>query len=690
MIFQRLAISHFRQFCGQHRLDFATAAKSNVTVVHGANGSGKTTLLNAFTWLLYEATSPDFEDPDRIESERSFNELQPGQELEVAVELTFEDRGRQYSVKRVRTVAKDAEGSRRPRPSYLTVRYTDEAGEFQEPKNPQNFIEFLLPRPLFPFFFFNGERIERLAGAAAYDEVEEGVKFLLDLELFDRSISHLDGMIAKQLRDEIASHSGDEGQEVKQKLDALEAELEGIQADVEQHGRNQTALKAEREEIDNKLAGMPELAKLQAERKGTETEIDRVKRELVEVRLDIGRALSRDGYLIVGQAALAKAQALLDDAHKAGELPIKIKRQFVDELLARGNCICDRSLEKDTAPYESVVQWRNRAGSEALDAAVTVTKSEIPSLLQRRDRIITEIDRLQKRREDLRRDQRQLGERHDELDAEIKKKAHGEDQQKLQERREYIDEQLKKIGLDLHDCQKRKSEIDEKTKELNAHLKEISKGDEAAKKAERRLEAVGHVSEALKRIRKLRHDDLRVDLSARVAGIWNKISLKDYRAELDDEYHLKLTKPIGTSFEPVRGASTGEKQLLSLAFIGSLVDKARDTYEHHGTKEGSLFRGGLYPIVMDSAFGNLESEYRRDVAAGLPSLAPQVIIFVSETQWRQEVEQELDARIGRQYVLRLTTQKKKGRTIRLHNKDFEYIIESEDPYDQTSITEVAL
>lgn len=688
MIFQRLTIKNFRQFWGEHKLDFATAPKTNVTVVHGANGSGKTTLLNAFTWLLYEATSPDFEDPDRIESERAFGELQPGQEVEVLVELMFEDRGRQYSVKRTRCVAKDSEGSRRPYPSSLTVRYIDDSGEFQEPKNPQNFIEFLLPRPLFPFFFFNGERIERLAGAAAYDEVEEGVKFLLDLELFDRSISHLEGMIAKQLRDEIASHSGHEGQELKQKLDALETELENIKSTVEQHGRNQTALIAEREEIDNKLAVMPELAKLQAERKSTEGGLERVKRELAEARSDIARTFARDGYLIIGYSTLTKAQGLLEAAHKAGELPIKIKRQFVDELLSRKNCICDRELEEGTPPYESVIQWRNRAGSEVLDAAVTVTKSEIPSLLLRRDRAITEIDRLQKKRDDLRREQRQLTERHDELEAEIKKKAHGEDQQKLQQRREDIDEQLKKISLDLHDCQNRKSEIDEKVKDLNARLRDISKGDAEAKRAERRLEAVRRVTDALRRIRTLRHDDLRVDLSARVANIWNKISLKDYRAELDDEYHLRLSKPIGTVFEPVRGASTGEKQLLSLAFIGSLVDKARDTYEHHGSKEGSLFRGGLYPIVMDSAFGNLESEYRRDVAAGLPTLAPQVIIFVSETQWRQEVEQELDARIGRQYVLRLTTHKKKGRTIRLHNREFEYIVESREAYDQTSIIEV--
>ena len=688
MIFQRLTLQHFRQFYGPHTIDFAGSGKANVTVIHGANGSGKTTLLNAFTWLLYQETSPDFEDAERLECERTFAELEPGNELEVSVELAFEDRGLTYLVQRSMAIAKDSEGTRRTRPPALVVRYANESGEFQEPGNPQNFIEHLLPKPLFPFFFFNGERIERLAGESAWKEVESGVKVLLDLELFDRAIQHLEGDTSRRLRDDITTHSGNEGLKVKQERAGLESESATQQAALEQHQANLAGYVAEREAIDAKLSAMPELAKYQTERKAVEADIERLKRELAETKQEIGRHVSRDGYLILARPVLLAAQNLLEQAHQAGELPIKIKRQFVDELLQDGICICKRELVANTAPYDSVVAWRNRAASEALEAAVTVTKSEIPALLERRERALKEIDRLQDRREGLRRDLRTRQERADELSTLIKKNEHGEDQGRLEDRRSKLDDDIHKVKLDITLTNQAISDLQDKLKNVDQKLKDIAKVDEAAKTAENRLQAVTNVASALRKIRQLRHDDLRQDLSTRIAAIWSRISVKDYQAEMDGEYHLRLTKPVGNAMEPVRGASTGEKQILSLAFIGSLLDKARETYDHHGSQEGALFLGGLYPIVMDSAFGNLESEYRREVAQGIPTLAPQVIILVSETQWRNEVEQELDARIGRQYVLRLATQKKKGRPIRLHNRDVEYIVETTEKFDRTTVIEV--
>jgi DNA sulfur modification protein DndD len=531
-------------------------------------------------------------------------------------------------------------------------------------------------------------RIERVAGESAWKEVESGVKVLLDLELFDRAIQHLEGDISRRLRDEITSHSGNEGLKVKQERAGIESDLDSRQSALGQHQTNLAGYVADREAIDAKLSAMPELAKYQTERKAVEEDIGRLKRELVETKQEIARHVSRDGYLILARPVLLAAQNLLEQAHQAGELPIKIKRQFVDELLQNGVCICKRELVPNTAPYDSVVAWRNRAAPEALEAAVTVTKSEIPALLERRERSLKEIDRLQDRREGLRRDLRTRQERTDELSTLIKKNEHGEDQGRLEDCRSKLDDDIQNVKFDITLTNKAIGELQEKLKAVDQKLRDIAKVDEAAKAAENRLQAVTNVASALSKIRQLRHDDLRQDLSSRIAAIWSRISIKDYQAEMDGEYHLRLTKQVGNSIEPVRGASTGEKQILSLAFIGSLLDKARETYEHHGSQEGALFLGGLYPIVMDSAFGNLESEYRREVAAGIPTLAPQVIILVSETQWRNEVEQELDARIGRQYVLRLATQKKKGRPIRLHNREFEYIVETTEKYDRTTVIEV--
>ena len=113
MIFEELTLTDFRQFAGIQSVKFATDPKKNITVIHGFNGSGKTTILNAFTWLLYGACSPDFEEPDRLESESSFAGLSPGSHLVTEVKAVFRDGERKFTAVRTMSVEKDNNGSRR-------------------------------------------------------------------------------------------------------------------------------------------------------------------------------------------------------------------------------------------------------------------------------------------------------------------------------------------------------------------------------------------------------------------------------------------------------------------------------------------------------------------------------------------------------------------------------------------------
>ncbi|HAA31714.1 MAG TPA: hypothetical protein DCE56_33470 [Cyanobacteria bacterium UBA8553] len=120
------------------------------------------------------------------------------------------------------------------------------------------------------------------------------------------------------------------------------------------------------------------------------------------------------------------------------------------------------------------------------------------------------------------------------------------------------------------------------------------------------------------------------------------------------------------------------------------MDKARVTYEEAGRREAALFQGGLYPLVIDSAFGKLESEYRRDVAKWMPTLSPQIIVIVSESQWRREVEEELQQRIGRQWVLKCVTPKERPKNITLRGREYPYVVKSDDGFEKTIFVEVEL
>ncbi len=275
-----------------------------------------------------------------------------------------------------------------------------------------------------------------------------------------------------------------------------------------------------------------------------------------------------------------------------------------------------------------------------------------------------------------------------ELSLKIGDREHGEDPERLERRRREVIEDITKLRVDAKFAHDELQDVEEEVRAKQREIETLQMADEEGKLAQRRVNAVSNVVGALRRIREIRYEELRNDLSAQLSEVWGGIAIKDYRARLDNEFRLKLTKDIGGQEEPVRGASTGEKQVLSLAFVGALSAKARSTFERAKLQGKNLFRGGLYPLVIDSAFGNLEVEYRRDVARWVPTLSPQLILLVSETQFRQEVEQELLPMIGREWVLKCETRKNTSRDISLLGRSYPYVIQSADGFERTTFVEV--
>lgn len=690
MIFKELKLKDFRQFYGEQTLTFATDVKQRkVTVLHGFNGAGKTTLLNAFTWVLYGETSSDFEFPDRLENESAFTELEPGGVLTTWIRLTFDDRHKEYSATRALEVYKDEHGKRVvSRESKLSLGHFNEKGEYCESNNPQDLLSRMLPKALCPFFFFNGERIEHLTSESAYKKVEEGVKILLDLELFERSIRRLGGKLEDELRKEIADHAGHEGEMALNALHESQEIQRQILEKLNQTRKNIASYSEMKEDVIAQQREIQEIAPLMIARDEKDKQFENTKLQLKDLKAEICKVISRHGYLILAPQVLNDAEAVLDKAYQKGDIPSLIKRQFVDELLQAHQCICKRDLIEGSLPYEEVKGWRDRAKLSDLEAIATVTRAAIEPLRKRREDAIQDLNRFQLKRDELNQLLNRLEEEISELKYKLKNYEHSEDPRKLESLREKYESNLRHEFIKENDYKKELAEIEQVIDEQDQEISNLKRADGQGKLAQRRLEAVQHVKCALEAIRQIRYDELRKDLSQRLMEAWSKIAIKDYQAILNDRFIPSLTKRIGGEEEPVRGASTGEKQVLNLAFVASLVAKAKATYEQASQKPNSMFQGGLYPLVMDSAFGSLEDDYRRGVARGLPALAPQLVILVSETQWRKEVEEELKPYIGSEWILRCETSQNKSRTIQLREQEYEYVIQS--PTEKTTLVEVEL
>jgi DNA sulfur modification protein DndD len=97
-----------------------------------------------------------------------------------------------------------------------------------------------------------------------------------------------------------------------------------------------------------------------------------------------------------------------------------------------------------------------------------------------------------------------------------------------------------------------------------------------------------------------------------------------------------------------------------------------------------------FPIVMDSPFGSLDNNYRRQIAKTIPQLANQLIVLVTKTQWRGEVEEEMAKRIGREYVLTYYSSKPDCEQdyIELNGERYPLVRQSPNEFEYTEIVEV--
>lgn len=688
-----LKMQNFRQFFGEQSITFAASGTDrNVTVIHGFNGAGKTALLNAFVWCLYGETTGDLTPP--LGSERALAALPPGEQVTVSVRLTFEAHGETYVAERRFTAQKDAAGSSKESPSVLVLKKRSLTGEFEplgSKGGAQSYIDQKLPPELYPFFFFNGERMEALAGPGAYDKVEVGVRTLLDVEIYDRSSRHLN-VASRELSKELAQFATDELKEALIEQAGLDSTRLGFLDSVDIKRKNIAAAENELEEVDRQLSGLNEVRELIDERKFALAQEQSVRQQLASLRDDKARQLSRNGYLSFAKTLFTDVDNLVNSARQRGDLPAKVKPQFVDDLLAQGVCICGRPITDHE--HKALIGWRRTTGLAELESAISAVGQDVKNLEGRCEEYFTDVDRLQAEMSILEADRRNLGDVLSALSSKIgDRDSSGEVAANLENRRERLKGTLREQELDLALIEKGKlPDIEEAIRELERKIAKMKSGNEKGEAIKRQIAAVQRLAVALNEIYEIKKQEVRADLSHSIAEIWQDAAVKTYKASIDRDFRLTLSRNVGGVEQPVHGASTGEKQVLALSFVGSLVKKAKanaDEAKKATEAERELTVGGEYPLVMDSPFGALEPDYQRKVAEWVPKLAGQVVVLASKTNWPPNIEAAMRSRIGKEYILELHTQKDNGEKFIEIDGHFEpYVCVDNEPFERTIIREV--
>jgi DNA sulfur modification protein DndD len=694
MKFVSLKMRNWRSFHGDHEIEFSTDPERPVTLLLGPNGAGKTALLNAFTWAIYGEFTDGFDHTDRLVSLAAVD-LSTTAETFVDVHLQHE--GNYYSVKRSTNAQLQITGE-----NDLIVR-----------KNGERAIEAdihrILPRPLKDLFFFPAETFGTASvlkgengGEGTSFDVRDAIRSLLSGDIYRNASKDLREAIKSDTLKPPKKGHGQEAVELAHRQYEQAAAL--LSSAEERKEKLPELLAASRKQADS--------AKQEAERYDPK-EIQKWSNENARLSKQVADAeqlekngnalyvdLTRSSHLYFAKYGVELAIRRLNQAEDAGLMPPRVHESVLDKTLEAGQCSLCHSPLNDTS-RERITMLRDRVG----DAQIAVRGLEARTLLKQfLRRFETESDRLREEIHDL--------------------------AISLQIAPPPKDANFKILSAVVRTCitvadallRQAKAELEQFTRESSVNRPADGKSPvDIAILAKQRLDTISDELAAmpakLDSLRKTRDaafkdykdksgksDDNKqkstaVEILQQAQSYFDAASQgleefgrADFEKAINETYADLIAKPftirVETDFSirvllsgtgETMPLSQSEKVLLLIAFLGAIarlaphyeeIAKQREQFTATGSVETSKRTG--FPVVLDAPTSPLDEQYETDVIDALPNLLPQIIVPVSAksvTGWERIAD-----KVGKAYVMELTSNTASDRKVRWKGKDYVYSI----------------
>ena len=680
-----LQLANFRQFYGKTPLIRFAAGERNTTVIHGNNGAGKTALLNAFTWVLYQRFTAAFAAPEMLINKRAIAEAKVGQKVECWVELQFASNHQSYQIKRKHYGIKEPDNQLASLETKLFMLVAGDDGKWYPPVEPaEEVVEQILPSSLHQYFFFDGERIDNFFRQHSNNNIAEDTKELLGVKVLDRSIEHLK-KAKKSLQSELEAIARGELKELVRDCKNIEQQQEQIAQKLKQNWQELSLLETKQSSLSQQLLALSGADKLQQLKVKLQNQESQIRLSVAEEKKLLKELLSRQGYLAFLPEAMASFTALIQQLRQSQQLNTGIQQEFIQQLLQQGSCICGLELFPESVAYNNVRAWLKRVDKKQVEAEVIRLETEAKSQTGNLHRLWEEIERKQAKLNHSYQELNSIELEQERINRQLRSFP-DRNIQELQQQLELATLRIKELTLEQGISQQQQETFSKKLLALQQQLSQQKLKEQAQITTQKRITATEKAIAALVEVRLRLATQFRTSLEVKVGEIFSSISFTPYVPKLNEKYELSLVEK--TSGTPtVVAASTGENQVLSLSFIGAIIDRVRE-WSQRNTLIG--LDSSTFPIVMDSPFGSLDETYRRQTALLIPQLANQLVILATKTQWRGEVAQALCDRIDKEYVLTYHSAKSNCEEDFIQVKDISYplVIQNKDGFEYSQIAEI--
>jgi DNA sulfur modification protein DndD len=631
----KIKLNNFRQFYGSQILEVAQDSTCNVTLVHAENGIGKTALLNSVYWCLYGETTKKFEKSDQI---INFQAASEGETL-ASVEVYFDHAGAQYSVQRTFSTKR---GNGKPEQSCTA--YQIERGTFRLLDASDTFVNSVIPRPMARYYFFDGEHAETFSAETNFKEVGKAIKNMLGSTIAERAIEDLQ-YAAKHFTGLMGQIPGDaELQEITKEIEALESNLTKAKEQHEALVSQRDALKDQITAIEEKLRAAEGAKELQEQRDDKGRQLRQIQDRLHAAEVATIKWIGTKSLPLIARKLSSETLSFIDEQSLKGRIPSPYNEDFVQGLLKDQTCVCGRSLPPGSSEWVSVHALLKKASNAEILKKVVAARSRVTYLREIRLDAPKVLEAEQHRVATAVQERREVEQKIGELGEKLKGLPLGEIAERERTRQQKVNEResvIQKIGAVEITIQR----LERLIKEKQTDQSKVAARSSQARKLVTRRDLAERAAEVLRAYLEQHEEQAREMIAKEVNLILDKTARRLYKFAFKDNFAFDLTYADGRTVP----RSSGENQLVSLAFIAALI---KFSLSRSKQQNGDLLIPGVVaPLVLDSPFGQLDTKYREDTASFVPAMASQVVLLVSSSQGDEHVLKALRPHVGREYVL---------------------------------------
>lgn len=579
MRIESIEIQNFRQYQSA-KLEFKRNTKvGDIHIILGENGEGKTNILNAITWCLYGEEShlgdKNYALP-MINSQYADSLRKKNEQFgDVSVTIKMETEEGNYVF--MRKAVFSLYGKDPIKTDEHLVVLDPKMKYYEDEESVEMFVYRFAPQDINEYIFFDGEQLDSYFKEGKRDKIESGIKDLTQASIVNKTIESFSRYLKQEINPVLDKADDQKVKSAQKKVNDLKSKVETAEKTVEE-------LENQKADCIKKIAELKEIIKGHEKLKAKAVRMDKIETDLNNFHAqkdtkcgDLMRFVRQYYVYFSIYGAMKKLYDFILEKEKAGNLPPKVDKHLVQEILNTKECPICGSKHLDNEHIEFVLKVLKRLEissktSNSLNKASVALTEYFKMLSQyeeEKKNIQSDIFFLDKQIKALDDEYKELSDfMKNVVDSEKVKKAITEHEAYS----ELKEELITKVAIENQSL----AMLQEQHKAADDELQAVLKQNAAYAKLGKQKEFCEESIKVLKRTMTEVLSDCRKELQERTFEIfeslmWKKDTFKE--VIIDEDYIFHLLNNFEE--ETLGSCSAAERGLLALSFTMALQEISR-------------------------------------------------------------------------------------------------------------------